>query len=187
MAPKTDEPPVAQKAITKLPASASSPADIGRLISALEQIDESLLQLSLRHGGKDVKLPKTTKLMDQTIELNHVNLLQQADRQALQKFLVEVKARAPVLHISFSAEPTPAFLEKLLGWLRREIHPLVLVTVGLQPTLGVGCVVRSTNKYFDFSLRQDFAEKQELLHQLLVAKEAPAATVAAKTPEEVQV
>ena len=54
-----------------------------------------------------------------------------------------------------------------MTWLRREIHPLVLMTVGLQPNIGAGCIVRTTNKYFDFSLRQDFANKRDLLQAAL--------------------
>ncbi len=157
----------------KLPVLVFSPADLGRLIRELELLDEALLQLSLRPGGKEVKLPKTTRLLDQTAQLNKLNLLQEADRQWLEKSLGAVKGKAPVLHISFSVEPSAAFLEKLLTWLRREIHPLVLVTIGLQPTLGVGCVVRGTNQYFDFSLREAFAKKRHLLLSSL-------------TPEEVQ-
>jgi hypothetical protein len=50
----------------------------------------------------------------------------------------------------------------------------------LQPTLGAGCVVRTTNRQFDFSLRQDFARKRDLLLEKLVPEapqksEAPAA------------
>jgi F0F1-type ATP synthase delta subunit len=158
----------------QLPILVSSPADLGRLIRELEVIDESLLQLSLRKGGGEVKMPKTTKLMDQTIQLNKLNLLHKTDRELLRRFLTDIKAEAPVLHISFSVDPSTAFLEKLVTWLRLEINPSVLVTVGLQPSLGVGCVVRSTNKYFDLSLRQNFAKKRELLFSKLVPPEVKA-------------
>lgn len=160
--------------VAKLPMLVSSPADLGRLIRELDAIDEALLQLGLRHTGQEVKMPKTTKLMDQTLQLNGVNLLHESERQSLQKFLVDTKAHAPVLHISFSVDPSTAFLDKLLTWLRQEIHPLVLVTIGLQPTLGVGCVVRTTNKYFDFSLREDFVKKRGLLLARLTQQEAKA-------------
>lgn len=175
MAPKAAAPAAASANRTaKLPLLVTTPADLGRLERELGLIDESLLQLGLRHGGTETKMPKTSKLMDELIQLNGLNLLRQADRQALYKFLVEVKAKAPVLHISFSADPSPVFLEKLVSWLRQEIHPLVLVTIGLQPNLGAGCVVRSTNKYFDFSLRQDFTKKREMLLGMLVQKEVKA-------------
>jgi len=65
--------------------------------------------------------------------------------------------------MSLSADPSTRFLEKLVTWLRREIHPQVLLTIGLQPTLGAGCVLRTPNRQFDFSLRQDFAKKRDLL------------------------
>lgn len=152
----------------------ASPVDVVRLVREIESIDEALLQLKLRKGGKEVRMPKTSQLMDQTVQLNKINLLHVADREKLLMFLTTVQAKAPVLHISFSADPSVAFIEKLTTWLRREIHPQILLTIGLQPTIGAGCMVRSTNKYFDFTLRQKFAANRELLLQKLAASEVKA-------------
>jgi F0F1-type ATP synthase delta subunit len=69
--------------------------------------------------------------------------------------------------MSFSADPSPQFTQKLAAWLRQEIHPFVLLQVGLQPNIGAGCVVRTTNKYFDFSLRERFKSKRPLLMEKL--------------------
>lgn len=163
-----------------LPLTVASPADVGRLIHELELIDDALLQLGLRAGGTEVKMPVTSRLMDQTIQANKLNLLQKADLASLQQFLAAAKQQSPVLHISFSADPSPSFIEKLMAWLRREIHPSVLVTSGLQPNIGAGCIVRTANKQFDFSLRQDFQKKRSLLLSQLAeptTKLAPAPEV----------
>jgi len=167
------EPETAKPAKTamKLPVLVSSPVDVGRLVRELQVIDESMLQLKLRKGTAAVRLPKTSQLMDQTAQLNKLNLLHVADRKQLQTFLETVVAKAPVLHISFSADPSVPFIEKLITWLRREIHPQILLTIGLQPNTGAGCMVRSTNHYFDFTLRKKFADN----HQLLLDKLAPKA------------
>lgn len=159
--------PVAEK-IIKLPVQVASLIDVGRLIRELEAIDSALLQLSLRKSGHQARMPKTSQLMNQIIEHNKLNLLHKTDRQRLQQFLQAIKERAPLLHISFSADPSTVFLEKLMAWLRHEIHPQVLLTVGLQPTIGAGCMVRSTNHYFDLSLRQTFLKKRDLLLGKLV-------------------
>ncbi len=157
MAPEPAAPPIS------LPTLVVGPVDVGRLIRELEAINEALLELGLRAGGQEVKLPKTSLLLDQTVELNKLNLLHESDRQTLSQSLETIKQSAPLLHISFSTDPSSTFLEKLMGWLRREIHPSLLVTVGLQPNIGAGCVIRGTNHYFDFSLRQHFAAQRELL------------------------
>jgi F0F1-type ATP synthase delta subunit len=165
-----------------LPVGAASPADVGRLIRELELIDEALLQLGLRAGGNEVKMPQTSRLMDQTIETNKLNLLHKEDRVSLKQSLAAVKQDSPVLHISFSADPTPIFIEKLMIWLRREIHPSVLLTCGLQPNIGAGCIVRTANKQFDFSLRQDFQKKRDLLLSQLAAPPAKPAPETKKAP-----
>ncbi|MEK7594449.1 MAG: hypothetical protein AAB436_02320 [Patescibacteria group bacterium] len=165
MAPRDNQP----KSIF-LPTQVVGPVDVARLLRELEAIDDALLQLSLRSGGEAVKVPKTTLMMDKTIEQNKLNLLQAADRMALLNLLSAAKERAPRLHISFSADPSPIFVDKLVGWLRKEIHPFLLLSVGLQPTIGAGCMVRSINHRFDLSLRQDFANKRDLLLQQLMAQ-----------------
>lgn len=156
-----------------LPVLVSSTVDIGRLLRELGDIDESLLQLQLRKTGGEIKMPKTSHLMDQLLQANKLNLLKDTDRQVLKQCLETVQKQAPVMHMSFSADPTVDFMEKLMTWLRREIHPIVLVTVGLQPNIGAGCILRTVNKQFDLSLRQDFNKKRDMLRQAI----APVETV----------
>ncbi|HSX45624.1 MAG TPA: hypothetical protein VLG27_01300 [Candidatus Saccharimonadia bacterium] len=169
---KEEAPPKAEPRTPVLPVLISSPAEITRLASELDQIDEVLMQLSMRTAGTDVKMPKTSRLMDMLVEHNKLNLLKPEDRVALKQFLVLVKDKAPRLHVSFGADPAPAFMDKLMTWLRKEISPYVLVTVGLQPNIGAGCIVRSTNKQFDFSLGKTFINKRELLMQKLTIAQA---------------
>ena len=154
----------------KLPVMVVGPVDIGRLAREITDVDDALLQLGLREGGGKTKMPQTTRLMDQVVEHNKLNLLHDKDRVRLKDFLLSVREKSPILHMSFSADPSTAFLEKLMAWLRTEIDPTVLLTVGLQPNLGAGCILRTTNKQFDLSLRQDFAKKRDLLKQSLQIK-----------------
>lgn len=182
-----DESAETPKKSFQLPVLVASPVDLGRLIRELEAIDGVVLKTKLQKD-EHPELPKTSHLMDQTIQLNKVDLANDTHRKQLQEYLILIKQKAPILHISFSADPTSAFIEKIMAWLRREIHPLVLLTIGLQPNIGAGCVVRSTNKYFDFSLRKDFEKKRDLLLGTLGASEVaaarqPSAAVATVAPQ----
>jgi F0F1-type ATP synthase delta subunit len=175
MAPKAaPAPPAPKTRELALPMQISSPVEVGRLLREIEAIDDAMLQLQLRKSGTDVTVPKTGQLMNNIVELNKLNLLQETDRKLLHQFLQNVKAKAPVMHMSFSAEPSVAFLEKLMAWFRREIHPLTLLTVGLQPNIGAGCIIRTTNHQFDFSLKQNFLEKRGLLRDQLATRETKA-------------
>ncbi len=146
-----------------LPVSIVGPVDLGRLIRELENLDSALMQSNIRGDTDAAKLPKTTTLMDQTLSLNKIELSKATDRKRLHEFLVDIREQAPTMHVSFSTDPSPLFLDKLVTWLRKEMHPLLLLTVGIQPNIGAGCVVRTTNKYFDFSLRQHFSKQTALL------------------------
>ena len=152
-----------------LPANVTGPIDLNRLLREAKSLDEFLTSAGLRVGGEPVKLPKTSRNLDDLTTQAKLNILHEADRQELIRYLTDIKDAAPTIHISFSADPSPAFLIKLVTWLRREIHPQLLLRVGLQPNLGAGCIVRTTNKYFDFSLRQHFADKSDVFLKRLQA------------------
>lgn len=151
----------------KLPVMVSGPVELGRLVRELGDIDDALKQLALREGGSKTKMPQTSRLMDELISLNKLNLLHDEDRKALTEYLVKIREQAPVVHMSFSADPSAAFIEKLMAWLRNEIDHEILLTIGLQPNLGAGSILRTTNKYFDLSLRKDFETKQQLLKDIV--------------------
>lgn len=153
-----------------LPVSVVGRVDVGRLQRETEALHEFLQQSAIRQPGTQPKLPKTSRLLDETIQANKLNVLVEDDCKKLLKLLKDTYAHAPILHMSFGADPSPAFTQKLIAWLRTEIHPQVLLQIGLQPNIGAGCLVRTTNKYFDFSLRHRFVERRELLVKALVGE-----------------
>ena len=148
-----------------LPLGVVGKVDLGRLIRELEALDNFVGAAEVRQPGTQPQLPKTSRLMDELIESNKLNVLVDADREQLKQFLQSVRKDAPVLHMSFSADPSPLFTKQLITWLRKNLHPLVLLQVGLQPTIGAGAVVRTTNKYFDLSLRDRFDKSRDILLQ----------------------
>ncbi len=146
-----------------LPTSVVGRSDIFRLQKELVTVDTFLRQAAVRQPGTSMKLPRTSRLFDDLIMLNKLNMLQEADRQKLKIYLESVYEQAPRLHMSFSTDPSAIFLQKLITWLRQNIHPQVMLQTGLQPGMGAGCTIRTDNKYFDFSLRQKFTDKRSLL------------------------
>lgn len=146
-----------------LPLTVVGRTDVSRLLREIAVVDDFLSQSALRQGGSKVSMPRTSHLLEELFGANKLNALQESDRLKLQEFLETVKQTAPVITISFSVDPPAHFIGKLMQWLRREIHPRILLQTGLQPNIGAGCVVRTTNKYFDFSLREQFTKKRDLL------------------------
>jgi len=150
-----------------LPAGIVTPVDLGRLIRELEQTHEIMQQAGLRKGGEAVSLPNPTRLMNELCEANKINLLHEDERQQLIQLLHELKQQAPVLNISSHTDPSSVFLQRLITWLRQEMHPGMLLKVGLRPNMGAGCIVRTANRYFDFSLRHLLDQQSKLLAEQL--------------------
>ena len=154
-----------------LPAAVVEPADIRRLSRELEELDDFLRQANIRKGGEATAAPKVTKTLDALADANGLNLLQAVDRAKAASFLDELVRNAPVVHMSFATDPSAAFTAKIVTWLRKNIHPLLLVQIGLQPSIAAGCIVRTNNKVFDFSLRQYVVERKDLLTKAIGSME----------------
>ncbi len=158
-----------------LPNGVVTRGDVGRLAKESEELDGILSSAAVRGGG--IELPKTSKLLDETVAMNKLNMLQADDRKTLISFLQKTRTSAPTLHISFNTDPSPSFQQSLVTWIRQEINPAILLQIGLHPNIGAGCVVRTTNKFFDFSLRQRFTQQRQLLIDKLQG-DAPVAPAA---------
>ncbi len=161
------------------------PSDVNRLRRELSGLDNFFIQAAARRAGTTITPPATTQQLDELAKVNKLNLLQKTDRQKLAKQLDEILTKAPKLKISFAVDPPPKVVETILNWLRANLDPRILLSVGLQPNIGAGCVLRTPNREFDMSMRQHMVESRPYLAQLIedaarktaVAQSQDAATV----------
>lgn len=152
-----------------LPVLVFGVVEVRRLIRELDALEEYMVQAKLRQSGASQSLPRVSRLSESIAAENSLNLLKQQDRQTLKSFLVNIEKDAPQLHFSFASDPSSAFLAKLVEWLRINIHPYALVSLGLQPSIAAGCILRTPNKAFDFSLRQRLSGSAEFLQDAMTA------------------
>ena len=158
-----------------LPLSIITLIDLSRVQRELGELDEFLLQSSIRKPGTPMSLPRLSKLLDDMAASNGVNLLEEDERRALVSAVDTIKNDAPRIHISFSAEPSAHFVNKIASFMRVQISPIVLLQIGLQPTIAAGCIIRTPNKQLDFSLRHRLKNSRSVLAELLHASLMPTA------------
>lgn len=176
--PAQDE-SAAERIALFLPPSVVSRADVSRCLREVTVLNDFFHQAAIR-GSQAQNVPTLSKTLEGLAAANGLNLIHAEDRAKLKDFLTKVKNKAPVVHLSFPSEASDAFIAKLLEWFRREVDPFVVLHIGLQPELAAGCIVRTTNKLFDFSFRQRFANsKAKLIIALEAMNDAPDRTVLA--------
>lgn len=163
MGPETSVKTAADTKIFALLPQVAGRADINRLLRELEALEATLA------GSKTTKdmLPKVGDLLNQMAAANGYKLSENNNRQHLAQQLTKIKNHAPTVHISFASEPSPQVTISLLDWLRSNIHRYMLLQVGLQPAIAAGCVLRTSNKIFDLSLRTHFEEQKPYLVELI--------------------
>lgn len=155
------------KKTLKIPLGLSSRSELNRLIREVEKLNQFFLSAEYRKAGTPIQPPRITRLLGGLAQDNKLNLLQEKDRQYLATELAALEKRAPNLHITFAAEPSPKVIEVIVGWLRDNINPETFVIVGLQPSLAAGIVLRTNNKIFDMSLRSHLKDQEPFLVKLI--------------------
>jgi hypothetical protein len=161
---------MAHKAQLELPEILIGQPDIVRLKRELEALRDYLHQAALRKLSKtDLKLPRTSRLLDEIAKLNGLDILQRTDYDWLLTVLTDLQEHGSQVHVAFPTDPSAAFVAKIVAWLRANVHPQLLVQVGLEPNLAAGCVVRTRNRQFDLSLKEHFATARPLLIKKLEA------------------
>ena len=150
-----------------LPTGVISQVDVARLIRELNALEDFFTAADTRKSGTPMTPPSLTRMLSTIAHENKCNLLDKQQRQQLSAKLNQILKNAPLLHISFASDPPPKFLERILVWMRTNIHPQTLLQVGLQPTIAAGCVLRTPNKVFDMSLRTYLKEQEPYLTRLI--------------------
>ena len=133
------------------------------LSSLIDQLDGLTLHQELITKDK----LNSSHLLLELLEINNLDPTKQSDLTLLQGALESLDAQAQILHFSFNQRPQPEFIDTLIDWLRENISPKVLISIGYNPALGLGFTLRTNNKYFDFSLAKRFRNHhQDLVNRI---------------------
>ncbi len=151
----------------KLPPKIVSRGDLNRIIRELNKLGDFLVGAQFTDEDRDTVNQNISPLLADLAAMNNCDLLDQSVRKELYDKLNLLADKAPGLHISFTAEPSPKSLERLILWLRENIHHQLLLSVGLQPTIAAGCVLRTPNRVLDMGLRQTLLKQQPLLLEMI--------------------
>lgn len=155
----------AEKPSFALPPALVTRADLARLVREVERVDNDLEAQKARSridSAAGYRVPAVSRSLEDFLDLNKLELSDDRARIQLREYLKQLKEHAPVLHMTFAAEAEPEFLQQLVAWLRQEIHPDTLLSVGLQPSLVGGAYVRTPNHVHDFSVKSLLQGKRDI-------------------------
>ena len=87
--------------------------------------------------------------------------------EALATELEEMVAREPRVSLTLAGLASHHLREELVGWLRTNIRPNLLVDFHTNPDIAGGMVVRTTNHVYDFSFRRHLLESPARFTRIL--------------------
>lgn len=174
---------MAPNELLRLPAVIIGPADLARVKRQLESFNETQHQAELRGDKSSADAARLGKLINDVAVLNNCDLHNAEQRETLLTSMEQTLKLAPVVTISFASDPSADFMATIVDWFRTSVNPQTLIRIGLQPNIAAGCIVRTSSKLYDFSLRSRFSEQRSLLVQRLQDITRPKATIQAPTVE----
>ena len=143
-----------------LPVSLVSKADLMHLIQEIGSLDDQCSQQEAQQRAQgsrtQVNVPISGRLRQITDDLD-LNIATRSGRLNAKETIAGYLKEAPLFHISFASEPPVEQLQRVVEWLRQNIHGLAVVRTVIQPAIIAGCIVRSPNKVFDFTVREAFS------------------------------
>ena len=147
-----------------LPSALISRADLARLVREVEAVDSALETQKVKNDGQgNYRLPTMSQSLGDFLAINKIDLTDDHGRMTLKEQLIKLKDKAPVIHMTFATSADPEALQDLVDWVRKELHPQALISVGLQPSLIGGVYMRTPNHVYDFSMRSRMQGKREIL------------------------
>lgn len=151
----------------KLPPQLVSRGDVNRILREIVKLDDYLVGADYKGEDQEAIRQTISPLLSELATVNQIDLLDQSKRLALRDVMDRISKQAPIFHISFSSAPSAKSIQQVLNWLRLNIHPQLLLTVGIQPSIAAGCVLRTSNRVFDMGLRQTLTKQQPLLLEMI--------------------
>jgi len=134
-------------------------SDVSRLLREIETLQDAARMSKVR--GKAAEAAPS-HLLQQLIEANtHDDAA--PSYEELSRVLSTLRDKAPSVHMSFATNPSNEFMLSLVAWFRQQVHPYVMLQIGLQPSIAAGCVVRTPSRYFDLTMRKHFIDKRAML------------------------
>jgi hypothetical protein len=142
-----------------LPPSLIGRIDVSRLLREIEAVDYELETQSVRNPNASLTIPSLSRMLADTVTLNKIDLTSLNSRKELIRALRNVKEKAPMVQITFAVDADPKVIALVASWVRQNLHPYALLTIGLQPSIVGGCVVRTPDHIYDFSMRKSFKDQ----------------------------
>ena len=147
-----------------LPSSVVTKVDFSRILREIEQVDNDLNAARIRSkDGDQVHAPTVSGPLEDFLVQNKLQLSNSQQFAELIKQMRLIKDKAPVIHLTFAVTADRESLQQIADWLRSEVHPQALVSVGLQPALVAGVYMRTPNHVHDLSLRAALTKQHDSL------------------------
>jgi F0F1-type ATP synthase delta subunit len=144
-----------------------TPLELGKVQRELFALNEFLS--ANNHGTSSGKsMPYTSPLLSNMVKASGLNMIKKEDRTMFNNQLQFVRRTAPVVRVSFAAEPSKQALRVLVRWFRENGHPNTLLDPSVQPGIGGGCIINTSTKTFDFSIKNLFVDSLPELAKKIV-------------------
>ncbi len=142
----------------KLPLSLSSSDQLGELSWEIERRLSAQQQVALQQsvtGQANVasNVTQASSVLLEVAKLSGINVDDPAALEALKSEIAQIRESVPTLHMLVATYPTQDVKDRIVNWLRSEIHEHAMCRFVVRGDLGGGYILRTRSREYDMSFR----------------------------------
>lgn len=132
---------------------------------------QTQLDLQALLGALRAKRPQATQasLLNLFWQINPKISTDENYRSLLLEQMEKILESSEKVTISLAQSPDSEFLSELVGWLRANVNPYLVVDIQIDPMLVGGLVLRTREHIYDWSLQRQLVQTKPKLTELLYA------------------
>jgi len=142
----------------KLPATIYNP-------SQLRSLQRELKQLKSLRSAQNIVFSENLQELAVT---NSVKKLNTKIVSEMLSFIETLIGDAPEVSVSLASSPGSEDRVEFISWMRRKIHPQLMIHFIIRPELLAGCIVRTAKGVHDWSLKTALETNKEKLTKRLI-------------------
>ncbi len=137
--------------------------------SQVEAVRDYLEQLVAARRSKQAEPQGQLSHAEQEWVSRLVSKTTVADAESALHAITTLSHKAPIFEIGFARQPSPEVVASIGTWFRRQVNPLILVRVTIQPGLIGGLTVRTARHTYDLSVAASLSRGHQTLQEVIHA------------------
>lgn len=153
----------------RLPQELATVPDLFMAYRELRAAVEAADQVNLTTGRPLLTQVDMSASLAEFFRVNELDIGDGRHRAVALAALEDLRNSATTISVSFASQPSLGAVRVISKWFRDNVSPTAVLQVGVSPSIVAGCIVRTQNRVFNFTLNKQFEDAKPALAEKIRA------------------